>query len=69
MAVQVQLNRYDILCQKLVKEQLYTTATLLASPRDSAGTGKFSELSDMTSLKSFVATFAGHIAAEAALSI
>ena len=27
------LKRYDLLCQKLVQEQLYTTAALIASPR------------------------------------
>lgn len=60
------LTRYDLLCQKLVKEQLYTTAALIASPRDAAATGKFSEMSAMTGLRTFVAALAGHIAAEAA---
>lgn len=60
------LKRYDILCQRLIKEQLYTSAALMASPRSASGDGKFSELSDLTSLKAFVTTFAGHIAAEAA---
>jgi len=60
------LTRYDVLCQRLVQQQLYTTAAVLASPRSARGTGKFESLSDMTSLKTFVTTFAGHIAAEAA---
>ncbi len=60
------LTRYDVLCQRLVQEQLYTTAALLASPREAAATGEFSELSDMTNLKTFVTAFAGHIASEAA---
>ncbi|NOK71577.1 MAG: restriction endonuclease [Chloroflexi bacterium AL-N10] len=60
------LTRYDLLCQKLVQEQLYTTATVLASPRHATETGEFSELSAMTGLKTFVTTFAGHVAAEAA---
>jgi hypothetical protein len=60
------LKRYDLLCQRLVKEQLYSNATLLATPRGAAKTGEFRELSDMTSLKTFVTAFAGHIAAEAA---
>lgn len=59
------LSRYDLLCQKLVKEGLYTSACLLASPRNSAQSGEFSELSPMTSLKTFVTSLAGHIAAEA----
>lgn len=60
------LNRYDLLCQKLVKEGLYTSACLLASPRDAVSSGEFSELSQMTSLKTFVTSLAGHIASESA---
>jgi Restriction endonuclease XhoI len=60
------LKRYDILCQRLIQEQLYTTAALLASPREAKDTGAFAELSDLTSLKTFVTSLAGHIAAEAA---
>ncbi len=60
------LKRYDLLCQKLVQEQLYTIAALITSPRSAAKTGKFSELSAMTGLKTFVTALAGHVAAEAA---
>lgn len=60
------LKRYDLLCQRLVQEQLYTTATVIAAERSAVGTGKYSQLSSMTGLKSFVTAFAGHIAAEAA---
>lgn len=60
------LNRYDVLCQRLIQEQLYTTASVIASPRTAAQDGAFSDLSEMTSLKTFVTSFAGHIAAEAA---
>lgn len=60
------LERYDILCQRLVQEQLYTTATVLASPASAIQTGDFNSLSEMTSLKTFVTTLAGHVAAEAA---
>ena len=59
------LKRYDLLCQKLVQEQLYTTAALITSPRSAAKTGGFSEMSSMTSLKTFVSALAGHIAAVA----
>jgi len=59
-------NRYNILCRKLVQEHLYTTASLLLSPRTAGDTGDFSELSEITNLKTFVSTLAGHVAAEAA---
>lgn len=60
------LERYDILCRKLIQEQLYTTATLITSSRKSITNGTFSELSELTGLKTFVTSFAGHIAATAA---
>lgn len=60
------LKRYDLLCQRLVKEQLYTSAGLLATPRGGVETGDYCELSNMTSLKAFVTAFAGHISGEAA---
>ena len=60
------LNRYDLLCQKLVQEQLYTTAALITSPRSAAETGEFAEMSAMTGLKTFVTGLAGHVAATAA---
>ncbi len=60
------LDRYDLLCQKLMQEQLYTAATLITSPRTASETGDFSELSAMTGLKTFITTLAGHVAAEAA---
>lgn len=60
------LGRYDILCQRLMQEQLYSSAALIASPRTAVSNGEFCALSDMTSLKTFVTSFAGHVAAEAA---
>ena len=59
------LNRYDILCQRLIKEQLYTAASIITSPRSAGATGEYAELTDMTGLKAFVTSLAGHIAAEA----
>lgn len=60
------LQRYDLLCQKLTQEQLYTIASLIASPRSATEDGAFSTLSPLTSLKTFITSFAGHIAAQAA---
>lgn len=59
-------DRYNILCRKLIQEQLYTAAAFLRSPRSAIDSGHYEELSDLTSLKSFVTGFAGHIAATAA---
>ena len=60
------LKRYDLLCRHLVKEQLYTVAAVLSSPKAAAETGEYGCLSEMTGLKTFVTSLAGHIAAEAA---
>lgn len=59
-------QRYDLLCQRLAKEQLYTTAALMISPRTAAKSGEHASLSDMTNFKTFIATLAGHAAAQAA---
>ncbi|BDI06905.1 PaeR7I family type II restriction endonuclease [Sphaerotilus microaerophilus] len=60
------LQRYEILCRKLVQEQLYSAAAVLATPRSAQADGAYRELSTMTGLRSFVASLAGHVAAEAA---
>jgi type II restriction enzyme len=60
------LQRYDILCQRLAKEQLYSSASVIVTPRSSVSDGSYCELSTMTGLRSFVISLAGHIATEAA---
>ncbi len=60
------IERYDILCKRLVQEGLYTSTALMASPREAAEDGRHRNLSELTSLKTFVTEFAGHIAAVAA---
>jgi hypothetical protein len=60
------LDRYDLLCQRLAQEQLYTTAALITSPRNAAESGQFAEMSPMTGLRTFVTALAGHVAAAAA---
>lgn len=59
-------DRYNILCRKMVQEQLYSAACLLLSPRTAANTGEYAELSELSGLRTFVAELAGHVAAEAA---
>jgi hypothetical protein len=59
-------ERYKILCRKLVQEQLYTSACLIMSSRKAIKTGDFSEISELTNLRNFVSSLAGHIASAAA---
>lgn len=51
----------------MIAEGLYTAASVILSPRTAAKTGEYSEMSDLTGLKSYVAELAGHVAAEAAM--
>lgn len=60
------IKRYDILCQRLVQEQLYTAACVIKAERAAITTGAYENVSDLTSLKTFVTGLAGHVAAEAA---
>ena len=59
------IQRYELLCRKLMQENLYTAASVIASPATAARTGSFIDVSDMTGLKSFLTSFVAHIAAEA----
>lgn len=61
-------QKCGLLCRKLVQEKLYTAACLLVSPRAEAGTGKYSTISDASSLRSFVIELARRIAVEVASS-
>ena len=59
-------DRYNLLCRKLLQEQLYTSACLLLSPRNAAGSGALRDYGGTTSLLTFVSTLAGRVAVEAA---
>lgn len=60
------LRRYELLCERLVREQLYTAAAVIASPRRDGGEGLWTELSPATGLRTFFSALAGHVAACAA---
>jgi len=53
--------RYEILCRKLVQEQIYDAATLVLTKREDAKSGTWRALSEITSPKRFVSTLAGKI--------
>jgi len=62
------IQRYHLLCQRMMQKHLSTAACVIASPRTAATDGHYSEVGDMTSLHTLVASFAGHIAVEATRS-
>lgn len=49
-----------------MQEQLYSSAALMTSPRNASQSGANAPMSEMTSLKTFITSLAGHVAAEAA---
>jgi hypothetical protein len=61
------LERYELLCRRLVLEKHYTEASLIISTRQSGVFGKYGQMSDATSFRRFVVAFAAHIAAKSAL--
>lgn len=60
------LKRYDLLCERLIQEQLYTAACVMASARVASSSGEYTDISELTSLKTFITALAGHVATEAA---
>lgn len=61
------LGRYDVLCQRLMREQLYTQASVLTSPREAVADGAYGDMSQTTGLTAFAAGLAGHVAAWSAV--
>ena len=58
--------RYEILCRKLVQEQLYDAAALVLTDTKATRTGAFRTAGELTTPHRFAATLAGKIAAIAA---
>ncbi len=60
-------QRADILCRKLIQENLYTATALMLTPDDHGkATGAYRHLSELASFRRFLATYAGHMTALAA---
>ena len=56
------IDRYEILCKKLVQEQLYDAATLVLTNEDDSRNGDYRVRGDFTSPQRFAATLAGRVA-------
>ena len=59
-------RRYELLCQRLVKEGLYDASTLLLSSETDGPQGVYAELESGGGLREWVARLAGHVASVAA---
>jgi hypothetical protein len=60
-------DRYHILCKKMMQENLYDAASILIFPKTAGETGDYTELDEMTGLRTFVTQLAGHGAAAVAI--
>jgi len=54
------MNRFDILCRRLMQKNLYTAASVIKSPRSAIENGEYSEVTRETSIKAFLASLASH---------
>lgn len=59
-------DRYEVLCRRMMVENLYSAASVITTTREAQDTGQYGELSDTTSLTHLVSALAGHVAATAA---
>lgn len=54
------LERYEILCRKLVGRRIYDAAAVMAASVDDANTGDYRSLSHSTSIEAFIRQLANH---------
>ena len=55
-------KRYELFCQRLVRERLYDAACFLLSPRGAGRRGVFAEPSEEVSFRRLAASLTGHVA-------
>ncbi len=55
------MERFDILCRRLMQKHLYTAASVVKSPRTAINDGEHSSVSRETSIKAFLASLASHV--------
>lgn len=61
------LERFDILCRRMMQKQLYTAACVVKSPRTAINDGRHGEVTRDTSIRAFLASLASHVCSIAAL--
>jgi len=61
------VKRYELLCQRLVREGLYNAACLLTSPAEGGVRGEFAEPCAEISVAPFFASLTGHVTAHSKL--
>lgn len=61
------MNRFDILCRRLMQKNLYTAASVIKTPRSAIADGEYSAVTRETSIKAFLASLASHTETIAAI--
>lgn len=61
------MDRFDILCRRLMQKNLYTAASVIKSPRAAIESGEYSAVTRETSVKAFLASLASHVETIAAI--
>ena len=61
------LERFDILCRRMMQKQLYTAACVVKSPRTAINDGRHGAVTRDTSIRAFLASLASHVCSIAAL--
>lgn len=61
-------DRYEILCKRLVREELYDAAAFLTSTKGSGLDGGYSEPNSELSVRTFAASLLGHISGQLRIS-
>jgi hypothetical protein len=61
------MNRFDILCRRLMQKHLYTAASVIKTSRTAINDGGFSNVSRETGIKAFLASLASHAETIAAI--
>jgi hypothetical protein len=56
-------KRYELLCERLVREQLYNAACFVLSTRDGGPKGQYREPNAEIAFRTFVASLIGHATA------
>ena len=54
------LERYDVLCKRLVLRNIYSSAALIAASEEDSDTGTFRDFSPQTSIKTFLTKLENH---------
>lgn len=55
------MDRFDLLCKRLMQKNLYTAASIIKSPRSAIKDGEYGFISKDTSIKAFLASLASHV--------